>query len=74
MKSIKILAISFILFIMIIIVLTLLIEYEDRNYTPKTYERGLYEGANETLKYLVEKNYINEDVAKIEINKSSSLL
>jgi hypothetical protein len=40
----------------------------------KTYEQGMFEGANETLKYLVEMNYITEDVAKNEISKIDSVL
>jgi hypothetical protein len=74
MKAIKILVISIISSALLMIVLTLLIEYKNIKYASKTYEYGLYEGANETLKYLVEKNYINEDVRKNEMSKIDSIL
>lgn len=60
----------------ILLIISLIFENKQGWYNKqtKTYEQGLYEGANETLKYLVEKNYITEDIAKNEINKIDSVL
>jgi hypothetical protein len=40
----------------------------------KTYEQGLGDGFNKTVKYLHDKNYLTKDSIKIEIKELDSVL
>jgi hypothetical protein len=42
--------------------------------TQKTYEQGLWDGFNRTLKYLEHKNYLTKDTVKIDITEIDSVL
>jgi hypothetical protein len=73
----KILILVFIFIGICVIAITASIKYENKHSIipkPKTYEQGLWDGANGAFMYVLRTKQIKDDTLHVEITKLDSIL